>query len=98
MEKENPFRSMAEKWPSSVVARSEIKKFTGGIISEKYLANLSSAGLGPLGRIRVGKKVAYPVADLIAWLEARSSAISQRDPSDNSPKNLPGKTREGQGE
>ena len=75
---ESPFRSMAEKWPSSMVARSETKNITGGIMSEKYISNLDSAGLGPAGAIRCGKKVCYPVESLIAWLESRSSVITRR--------------------
>ena len=78
MEKENPFRIMAKKWPSSMVARSETKNITGGIMSEKYISNLDSAGLGPAGAIRCGKKVCYPVESLIAWLESRSSVITRR--------------------
>lgn len=73
MEKaKNHFSSMAEKWPSSFVARQEMKNFTGGIISEKYIANLDSQGKGPAGKVRIGRKVAYPVTEVITWLEGRS--------------------------
>lgn len=73
MEKPSLFQGMATKWPSAMVARTEIKNFTGGFLSEKYLANLDSAGLGPAGRIKCGRKVLYPVTELIVWLENRSS-------------------------
>jgi len=43
----NLLSSMADKWPSSVIARTEVEKFTGGIVSEKYIANLDSEGRGP---------------------------------------------------
>lgn len=72
MQSQNPFRAMADRWPSSLVARTEIKKFTGGILSEKYLANLDSLGRGPEGRIRCGRKVCYQVDQFVQWLEARS--------------------------
>jgi len=75
MEK-NTFQNMAEKWPSAWVARTEAEKFTGGIISEKYLANLDSAGRGPAGRVRIGRKIAYPVSEFIKWLESRSTVLS----------------------
>lgn len=78
MEKLSPFRSMAERWPSSMVARTEIERFTGGIMSEKYMSNLDSQGRGPAGRVRVGRKVAYPVTELVAWLESRSAVIPDR--------------------
>jgi hypothetical protein len=65
---------LRKSWPSHFVARQEIKNFSGGIMSQKYLANLDSQGLGPPGRIKVGRKVAYPVDALIEWLESRSTA------------------------
>ena len=74
------FQNMAERWPSAWVSRTEIGHFTGGIISEKYLANLDSAGKGPAGRVRCGRKIAYPVAELVEWLESRSVVISDRHP------------------
>jgi len=69
------FQEMAEKWKSPIVARTEIEVFTGGAMKEKYCANLDAAGLGPAGRFRLGRKVVYPVAELIAWLEKRASEI-----------------------
>ncbi len=63
---------LANKWPSSVVAREKVGEFTGGIISPKTMANLDATGEGPKGRITVGRKVAYPVDLLIAWLESRA--------------------------
>ena len=75
---ESIFQELASKWPSSFVARTEIKHFTGGIISEKYLANLDSQGKGPAGRIRTGRKISYPVASFIEWLEDRSEVVPPR--------------------
>jgi len=48
------------------------------MIGEKYLANLDSAGKGPAGRIRCGRRVAYPVNEFIKWLAARSEVIPER--------------------
>lgn len=69
------FEGMAEKWPSTVVFRTEIKSFTGGGMSEKYLANLDCLGKGPAGRKRVGRKVAYPIFELIKWLDGRTTSF-----------------------
>ncbi|GFO60958.1 hypothetical protein GMST_32830 [Geomonas silvestris] len=66
-------KSMAERWPSAIVARNEVDRFTGGVISPRSLANLDSLGLGPEGAFRIGRKVAYPVAAFIDWLEGRAS-------------------------
>ena len=79
---ERAFEEMATRWPSGVVARCEISKFTGGAISEKYAANLDCAGKGPKGRIRIGRKVVYPVAEVIRWLESRATEVKGRHPAD----------------
>lgn len=76
---ETIFSEMAVKWPSTFVARTEAEKFSGGMIKEKYLANLDSAGKGPSGRIRCGRKVIYPVKNFIQWLENRSEVIPERN-------------------
>ena len=67
---EGVFSEMARKWPSVLVARTEIEKFTGGMIRPKYMANLDSLGLGP-ARIFIGRRVGYPIKDLIDWLRQR---------------------------
>ena len=66
------FQKMAKKWPSAMVARTEVGRFTGGMLSSKYMANLDSSGEGPI-RVRSGRKVGYPVDDLVAWMRERSS-------------------------
>jgi len=67
------FEKLKDKWPSSVVARTSIKKFTGGLYSPGYLANEDSRGAGPEGAFTVGGKKAYPVESVIQWLVGRSS-------------------------
>lgn len=74
-EQKADFSSLAQKWPSPYVARQEVERFTGGMISIKYLANLDCQGFGPKGRVRVGRKIAYPVDQFVSWLESRSTAI-----------------------
>ena len=74
----NLLSSMADKWPSSVIARTEVERFTGGIVSEKYLANLDSEGRGPEGRVRIGRKIVYPVDAFVKWLESRSEVVERK--------------------
>ena len=69
-------KSMAEKWPSSFVAREQIPTFTGGAISTRRIANLDSLKEGPSGRFRLGRKVCYPVSNLIEWLESRATRLN----------------------
>jgi hypothetical protein len=69
------FSKLFEKWPSPLVARSEVSRFSGGLLNPKTLANHDSNGTGPKGRIKCGRKIAYPVTELVAWLEGRSEVI-----------------------
>ena len=65
--------SLAEKWPSGLVPRQRISDFTMGLVKEHSLAMYDSLGAGPKGRFKVGRKVVYPVKEVISWLEDRSS-------------------------
>jgi len=69
------FKGLAEKWLSSIVARSQVGAFSGSVLSSKYLASLDSLGRGVKGRIRVGRQIVYSVENLIAFLEKRSEAV-----------------------
>ena len=62
------FQEMIDNWKSPIVARTEIEVFTGGLMTEKYQANLDSAGLGPKGRIRCGRKIGYSVKNTLPGL------------------------------
>ena len=66
------FDVMADNWPSEIIARTEIKVFTGGLISPKYIANLDSKGEGPSGRIKSGRKTGYQKKPFVDWLRDRS--------------------------
>jgi len=71
------FQEMIDRWKSPVVARTQIEVFTGGIMKEKYQANLDSAGKGPES-FRSGRKVCYPVKPYVEWLSKRSEVITRR--------------------
>ena len=64
-------KSLADKWPSTVVAREEIAKFSGGLLKAGTAANLDSAGIGIPGAFRHGRKIAYPVDSAIEFFIAR---------------------------
>ena len=64
---------LLKTWPSAFVSRSEVKKFSGGLISGKSLANHDSEGSGP-PRLKVGGRVAYRAVDLVDWLKERCKA------------------------
>lgn len=67
------FSKLAESWPSPIVARQSISEFTGGLVNPRTLANLDCKGEGPAGRFKVKRKVGYPAAEVVAWLENRTA-------------------------
>ena len=66
---------LASRWQSALVARSEIGQFSGGAINPRTLANLDSMGEGPSGRMKIGRKIAYPVCNVIKWMESRAAVL-----------------------
>ena len=67
------FQQMETKWPSAIVARHEVGRFSGGLLNPQTLANMNSKGEGP-PKIKMGsRRVFYSVQDLVAWLRARAS-------------------------
>ena len=67
------FQSMVKAWDQGpYVARSQVDKFSGGILHPKTLANLDSQGEGP-ERVKYGRKIFYPVDKLAQWAQRRAS-------------------------
>jgi hypothetical protein len=65
---------LVRRWDSPYVARHEVGRFSGGLLNSKYLANLDSLGIGPEGKIKIGRKVAYDTEQLVKWMEERAEA------------------------
>lgn len=62
---------LTDRWGGGpYVARSKVAEFSGGMLNPKTLANLDSLGQGP-ERIRYGKKIYYPVDELVEWMTKR---------------------------
>lgn len=79
MSRTDYFGQLVVKWPSAWVARKEVARFTGGVISGKTLANLASKGELVPDAIRVGNKVAYDVVELADWLRQRLTKVEKGD-------------------
>lgn len=77
MDKKVDLSHLADRWSSSVVSRDRIADFSGGVLSPGRMANLDACGQGP-DRIRIGRKVAYPVNSLISWLEDRTENVQRK--------------------
>lgn len=66
-----PLQAMEKRWHSAIVSRSDISKFTGGLLTSKTLANADARGCGPKPRLRIGNKVAYPISAVLDYLASR---------------------------
>lgn len=53
-----------------IIARTHLPKLLGGAIAYQTLCNYAVHGKGPAA-FKMGKKVCYRKADVIAWLESR---------------------------
>jgi hypothetical protein len=73
MRKSVDLSHLGDRWPSSMVARSESREFSGGMVAPGTMANMDSQGKGPDERVRIGRKVGYTVKSFIRWLEERAS-------------------------
>lgn len=65
--------SLKAKWPSGIVARTEVKGFSGGVLNSGTMANEDSRGTGPEGAFMIGRKKVYTVDGLIDWMVKRAS-------------------------
>lgn len=63
-------QDLADRLPLTM-ARTDVPRLLGGIVSSKTLANADSSGTGPQGRFKLGRKVAYETSQLLSWLEQR---------------------------
>jgi hypothetical protein len=79
MNKGISFEDMAKAWGCPYVAREELKRFSGGLLSPRYAANLDAQRKGIEGRIRCGRKVLYPALSVVKFLESRSRLIGGQD-------------------
>ena len=65
---------LADKWPSNLVSRQELERFSGGVLCGRTEANKESRGdddaLKPL---KLGKKRFYTVQNVIETLKLRMS-------------------------
>lgn len=63
-----------EKSLPPILARSEVPKLTGGMISSGRLANLDYMGQGPR-KVTMGRRVGYLRADFIRWMRSRNAEV-----------------------
>ena len=65
---EEEFRQLLLAKLPPVIARKDVERQLGGIITTKTLANADSSGTGPMGAFQVGRTIVYPTGSLVGWL------------------------------
>ncbi len=77
------FTQIISNNPSGYILRTNLSEKTGGLLNGRTMANLDSSGAhGIKGRISIGRKVAYPVKAVVAYLESKVIvAIPKEDKS-----------------
>lgn len=53
-----------------IIARKQVKYFTGGLLTSKKVSNDDFLGKGPKVRVKVGSAVGYPKAHFLAYMES----------------------------
>ena len=62
------FIETCQKTLPPVLAREEVHKRLGGVVSSKTLANYDRLGKGPEVAFTVGRKVVYKTDSLLTWV------------------------------
>lgn len=65
---------LMKAWGSPWVARGEVGKFSGGLVSPGTLRNKDSAGTGPK-RFKIGSKTGYLTYELSKWFVGRMTPL-----------------------
>jgi hypothetical protein len=70
--KSDLYKELIQSWPSPLVARQEISKFSGGVLNPRTMANrdcLERNNPGfPLKKILAGGRICYRKTELAAYL------------------------------
>jgi hypothetical protein len=78
------FRVLFKDWKSEYITRDELYAVTGGMLKAKTIRTYDSQGKGIKGKENIGyKQVAYPVKEVIAYLERRAAKHPKRPEAAN---------------
>ncbi len=58
-----------------VIARKDVRRFLGGVVSPQTLSNADAAGVGPAVAYRVGRTVIYRTESLAKWVVERFGVV-----------------------
>ena len=65
------FNSIFKNWKSVFITRNQLFEISGGLLHPKTMRNLDSIGKGISGKFSVGRKVAYPIENVAAFLASK---------------------------
>ena len=79
MTKKIDLASIFKNWDSPFISRRDLHRLTHGMINMKTLRNIDSLGADGIKNKFAfsSRRVAYPVADVIIWLEARYNKLNK---------------------
>ena len=63
------FKLIFKDWQSPFITRDQLHKVTGGLIHPRTIRNLDSLGKGINGKFNIGRKVVYPIEEVVKFLE-----------------------------
>jgi len=69
--------AIANKWESSIIPRSKISEFSGGLYSPGYIANLDCLGIGIEGSFKIGRQKCYTVPAAVKFLIDRLDDVDE---------------------
>lgn len=75
-EKRN-WRKMFEDYTAPVISRDQIELWSGGLVRARTLANKDSLGIGIRGKFRCGRRIGYPIENVIEYLEAQTDWMDE---------------------
>lgn len=71
---EQTIREVAAQYEGKLMTRRMVEQMSGGAYTAKSLVNLDSRGLGIEGGFLVGKKICYPLGNVVDWLISKSTS------------------------
>ena len=72
---EKEFIALLKPGLPPIIARREVERFLGGVVTGKTLKNADSAGDGPVAAYRIGRGVAYETNSLLEWVVLRLGVV-----------------------
>jgi len=72
------FEQIVKNNPSGWILRKNLTRETGGLIHSRTEANKDSLGIGIPGRIKIGRKVAYPIESVIKYLQSKIEPMKKK--------------------